>query len=625
MYVYVCVCIMYVCMYVYVCIMYVLCMYFCFYVNYVYVTTSSPTIPTHLHSPELHVGMPLAALLEKTLESKANDLLPQIMDAVESLRALKPQQGSQSDSGNTQSLTGSQTTPSGSASNPTTEQTAASTTSKKELGSLDLGLPIDIIPGLGAPPKKDLVGGGGEGKTTKPKLKQSDGATLKDGVKGPTRPKMATTSGNKGTAAVKEGAKEREKEDSKGAIEKESEMVIGKEKVKMSCKPKNPKEEAKDKPAAGQNKESLDKPQDRAAVKSHTGGGKEKDKSGDAKKGGKKDGSEIEPTKTELKSEQKEASKAAVPKSKETEDQLTIPEKEPQDTDTASGSGRRKQHTPTRRSARIASISESREQSKQKESESEEKEDSSPREESDGSEGDTGVEKKQVKPQRRKRRKRLRETNKASSSSRKKARVLLSSSSEESEQEESEADLEKVEESYKSESEAKEEEEKPSKKVKSKRRRRVQEVSQRQPKRSRKRDLPQSQEEDTEPQGQPKRSKIVASSKRSSTTLLKKQFKLKLHRFSSPPVKTRYNRLVKPNRKYSPAGELSNLESEENSEEQKQEEEEEEEREEGEKALSESVEGENRENTSEEELPPKPATVASKTSKRRTKKKDHLK
>ena len=588
-------------------------------------TTSSPTIPTHLHSPELHVGMPLAALLEKTLESKANDLLPQIMDAVESLRALKPQQGSQSDSGNAQSLTGSQATPSGSTStsNTTMEPTATSSTSKKEIGTLDLGLPIDIIPGLSAPPKKDPVGGGGEGKTTKPKVKQNDGATLKEGVKGPARPKMAAMSGNKGTAAAKECAKEREKEDSRGAIEKESEIVIGKEKVKMSCKPKNPKEEAKDKTAAGQNKESSDKPQDKATVKSHTGGGKEKDKSGDAKKGGKKDGSEIEPTKTELKSEQKEVSKAGG--SKETEDQLAIPaEKEPQDTDIAGSSSRRKQHTPTRRSVRIASISESKEQSKQKESESEEKEKSSSREESDGSEGDAGVEKKRVKQQRRKRRKRLRETDKAPSSGRKKARVLLSSSSEESEREESEADLEKVEESYKSESEAKEEEKKPSKKVKSKsyerrRRRRVHEASQRQPRRSRKRVLPQSQEEDTEPQGQPKRSKIVAASKRSSTTLLKKQFKLKLHRFSSPPmVKTRYNRLVKPNRKYSPAGELSNLESEENSEEQKQEEEEEEEEEEeGEKALSESAEGDN---TSEEELPSKPAKAASKTPRKRTKK-----
>ena len=583
-----------------------------------------PTFLTHLHSPELHVGMPLAAILEKTLESKANDLLPQIMDTVESLRALKPQQGSQSDSGNAHSLTGSQATPSGNTSSTTAEQTATSTTSKKELGTLDLGLPIDIIPGLGAPPKKEPVGGGGEGKTTKSKLKQNDGTILKDGVKGPARPKMVATSGNKGTAAVKEGAKEKEKEDSKGAVEKESEIVTGKEKMKISCKPKNPKEESKDKTAAGQNKESSEKPQDKATVKPYTGGGKEKDKPGDAKKGGKKDGSEGEPSKTELKSEQKEVSKGGVPKGKEMESQLATPaEKEPQETDTAGGSSRRKQHTPTRRSARIASISESKDQSKQKESETEGEENSSSRQESDGSEGDAGVERKQVKQQRRRRRKRPRETDKAPSSSRKKARVLLSSSSEESEREESEVDLEKVEEGYKSESEAKEEEEKPSKMVKGKgrerRKPRVHEAPQRQPRRSRKRGRPPLQREDTEPQGQPKRSKMVAGSKQSSATLLKKQFKLKLHRFSSPPmVKTRYNRLVKPNRKYSPAGELSNLESEENSEEQKQdEEEEEEEEEEGEKAASESVEGEN---TSEEELPPKPAKVASKTYRRRTKK-----
>ena len=574
--------------------------------------------------------MPLAAILEKTLESKANDLLPQIMDTVESLRALKPQQGSQSDSGNAHSLTGSQATPSGSTSSTTAEQTATSTSSKKELGTLDLGLPIDIIPGLGAPPKKEPVGGGGEGRTTKSKLKQNDGTILKDGVKGPARPKMVVTSGNKGIAAVKEGAKEKEKEDSKGAVEKELETVTGKEKVKISCKPKNPKEESKEKTAAGQNKESSEKPQDKASVKPHTGGGgKERDKPGDAKKGGKKDGSEGEPSKTEFKSEQKEVSKGGVPKGKETEGQLAIPaEKEPQETDTAGGSSRRKQHTPTRRSARIASISESKDQSKQKESETEGEENSSSRQESDGSEGDAGVERKQVKQQRRRRRKRPRETDKAPSSSRKKTRVLLSSSSEESEREESEADLEKVEESYKSESEAKEEEEKPSKMVKSKdrerRKPRVHEAPQRQPRRSRKRGRPPSQKEDTELQGQPKRSKMVAGSKQSSATLLKKQFKLKLHRFSSPPmVKTRYNRLVKPNRKYSPAGELSNLESEENSEEQKQDEEEEEEEEkkeeeeeeEGEKVVSESVEGEN---TSEEELPPKPANVAS-TYKRRTK------
>ena len=388
--------------------------------------------------------MPLAAILEKTLESKANDLLPQIMDTVESLRALKPQQGSQSDSGNAHSLTGSQATPSGSTSSTTTEQTATSTSSKKELGTLDLGLPIDIIPGLGAPPKKEPVGGGGEGRTTKSKLKQNDGAILKDGVKGPARPKMVVTSGNK--AAVKEGAKEKEKEDSKGAVEKELETVTGKEKVKISCKPKNPKEESKEKTAAGQNKESSEKPQDKASVKPHTGGGgKERDKPGDAKKGGKKDGSEGEPSKTEFKSEQKEVSKGGVPKGKETEGQLATPaEKEPQETDTAGGSSRRKQHTPTRRSARIASISESKDQSKQKESETEGEENSSSRQESDGSEGDAGVERKQVKQQRRRRRKRPRDTDKAPSSSRKKTRVLLSSSSEESEREESEADQEKV-------------------------------------------------------------------------------------------------------------------------------------------------------------------------------------
>ena len=550
-------------------------------------------------SPELHVGLPLAALLEKTLESKSKDLLPQIMDAVETLRAVKPQQSTQSDSRNPPLLSGSQSTSSTSSSNTTTEIAAASASNEKassELGSLGLGLPIDIIPGLSVPKKDPATGGGGggESKSVKPKLKQSDGTVLKDGAKGPARSKTAVASGSKGTVAVKEGAKvlkEREKEDSRSAVEKEGvSEEVSKEKQKMVSKLRSLKEEAKEKSVTGQ-KESSEKPsQDRGTVKSlHVaGGGKEKDKSGDAKKGGgKKEVGRSEPHKGEL----REQSKTGVPRDsgdKESDGQPATADGESQVQETAavSGASRRKQHTPTRRSARIASISELREES------NEDKGHPRPGQESGGSESDDGVEKKRVKQQRR-RRKRLRDVAKATtSSSRKKARVLLSSSSEDSEiEKESGADPEDEEQGYESETEQpKEEDEKPSKKRKSVERRKAREsklTPERQPRRYRKRGRPQSRD-DTLSQHQAKKLKKTDL----KTSVLKKGFKLKLHRFSS--VKTRYNRLVKPNRKYSPYGELSNTESE-NSEEQH---EEEEEKDDGDSE-------EERENISEEE-PPKP-------------------
>ena len=559
-------------------------------------------------SPELHVGLPLAALLEKTLESKSKDLLPQIMDAVETLRAVKPQQSTQSDSRNPPLLSGSQSTSSTSSSNTTTEIAAASASNEKassELGSLGLGLPIDIIPGLSVPKKDPATGGGGgggESKSVKPKLKQSDGTVLKDGAKGPARSKTAVANGSKGTVAVKEGVKvlkEREKEDSRSAVEKEGvSEEVSKEKQKMVSKLRSLKEEAKEKSVTGQ-KESSEKPsQDRGTLKSLAGGGKEKDKSGDAKKGGgKKEVGRGEPHKGELKGELREQSKTGVPRDsggKESDGQPATAdgESQVQETAAASGASRRKQHTPTRRSARIASISELREES------NEDKGHPRPGQESGGSESDDGVEKKRVKQQRR-RRKRLRDVAKATtSSSRKKARVLLSSSSEDSEiEKESGADPEDEEQGYESETEQpKEEDEKPSKKSKRVERRKAREsklTPERQPRRYRKRGRPQSQD-DTLSQHQPKKLKKTAK-KHLKTSVLKKGFKLKLHRFSS--VKTRYNRLVKPNRKYSPYGELSNTESE-NSEEQHEEEDREEED-------GDSDNEEERENISEEE-PPKP-------------------
>ena len=111
----------------------------------------------------------------QTLESKSKDLLPQIMDAVETLWAVKPQQSTQSDSRNPLPLSGSQATTSTSSSNTTTELAAVSASNKKvssELGSLDHGLPIDIIPGLSVAKEDPATGGGGgESKSVKPKLK----------------------------------------------------------------------------------------------------------------------------------------------------------------------------------------------------------------------------------------------------------------------------------------------------------------------------------------------------------------------------------------------------------------------------------------------------------------------
>ena len=569
------------------------------------------------------------------MEAKAKDLLPQIMDAVETLRAVKPLLNAQYDSRNPPSLTGSQAT-TGSTSITTTELAAASTSNKKassELGSLDLGLPIDIIPGLSAPKKEPAPGGGGESKPVKPKLKPSDGTTSKDGAKVPAKPKTAVASGNKGTVAVKEGTKvqkEKEKEDGKGAIEKEGvSEEISKEKQKMVSKPRNLKEEAKEKSVTGQKESSEKSSQDKATLKLLAGGGKEKDKSWDGKKGGKKEAGKSEPNKGEMRSEQKEQSKTGIyiPKGscKESDVQQATAEEESQvqETVAVSGAGRRKQHAPTRRSARIASISELREESKP---EIEDEGHPPPRQESGGSESDSGVEKKPVKQQRR--RKRSRDVAKATSSSRKKARVLLSSTSEDSdlEKESGVEDSDDKEQGYESETEQpKEEDEKPSKKLKSKsveqrKTRECELTSERQSRRSRKRGRPLSQ--DTQSQHQPKKLKKTVT--KHSASILKKSFKLKLHRFSS--VKTRYNRLVKPNRKYSPYGEMGNTESE-NSEEQHEEEKEEEKEEkeeveeevEEEEEEEEELEGddseEKMENISEEELPPKPAKGTSRRTK----------
>ena len=270
-------------------------------------------------SPELQVGMPLGALVEKALESKRKELQPKISDAVESLRISKPPSGEQA---TTETAAGSSST-----------EVASTKKGSTELGGLSL--PIEI-PGLSAP-KKEPTGVGGDPKPAKGKqkmsesskdsvkIKTSDPATLKDASKSVLKVKTITTSIASKSAAVKDVGKVKEE---KEATDKET---AGEEKPKTAIKNKKLKEEAVKPTAQREDKDTVQKPASK------------EEKNSDVKKDATK--REAEETPSE-------------PDDKISEDVQTPTEVESPKTKEGPviGSRKRKQLPPTRRrSARLAS------------------------------------------------------------------------------------------------------------------------------------------------------------------------------------------------------------------------------------------------------------------------------
>ena len=432
--------------------------------------------------------MPLGALVEKTLEAQAKELLPKIIEKVEILRASKaipiP------DSNPLDSSNGPNTV--------TANTSGASDISSSKIGGDFGGLPLPIeIPGLTAPKKEAASTGGGGSDITSSKSAKSkpkvaaDGSSSKDGAKVVQKLKPGGTSSGKvgQTALPKESVKQKEKGEKSGTDGKEpSGEIDSKEKIKGASKVKKSKEEKQ--------KDSQEKNQKPQASIS-------KDKGADTKEVAKKEAG---------KSAQKESSRLMITKG----------ESESKDAETQSSAEADAKAPGTdslplrRRSARLASLTESKDEEA---TSSEAEEQHSKRDTVSGNKSNTSDDESIAdKWQRRKKRQRP-----VKVTSRKRARVLRSSS-EDSEKEMSDSP---DEEGYESETEEPAEEARLSKKAKSESARKF-EAS-----RKRKHALPESEEDNT---GLTKKPRNLKHSKLQSS--MKRRMQLSL---SPVPVVTRYN------------------------------------------------------------------------------------
>ena len=349
-------------------------------------------ILSYCYSPDIQVGIPLSSLVDKVLESEAKELLPKITEIVEKLRETKTNQSSSTP----EALSSSQF------SRQTTEKSVQEIMPKPkatDFGSLPL--PIDI-PGLSSSVSGNTVAKKEptEGKApTKVKSKISDNGSVKETkTKGkPNQVKLST---------VKESVKEKE-----SVIEKDIATEDGtkeRDKHKSTPKQKKTKDEAKDK----------DK-----GVSAH------REKSQDAKQGVvEKLDKEPHPSKSDNK-----VGKGVIPVTQQ--EQPSMIKKDPTMTKADSAesevqSESKKVLPQRRRSARIASLSESVEDTKEDKDSDEHcgvKEQSSEREMvdravSEGTVNVKGVDKRKRKQQRK------------SGVQKKRQRLLSSSSDEELEQ-----------------------------------------------------------------------------------------------------------------------------------------------------------------------------------------------
>ena len=204
-----------------------------------------PLYPQHNISPDIQVGMPLSSLVDKVLESKAKDLLPNISEVVDKLRESKT-----SDSPSATNPLSSL----GNSSKSTAEKTTQEVLSKPK--STDFGslpLPIDI-PGL-----TSSTGG----NNASPNTKKEPSAPLK------SKPKASDISvkdnkikGKAGQPKVPMAAKESVKREKESISEKDTATEEGgkeKDKHKSTVKLKKNKDDVvKDKGASVHKEKSQD-------------------------------------------------------------------------------------------------------------------------------------------------------------------------------------------------------------------------------------------------------------------------------------------------------------------------------------------------------------------------------
>ena len=206
-----------------------------------------PLLSFPFFSPDIQVGMPLSSLVDKVLESKAKELLPNISEVVDKLRESKTR--------------GSPSTPDpslsfGHSSGQTTEKSTLEAVSKpKPTDFASLPLPIDI-PGL-------ISSTSGSSASPSSKKETNDGkASLKSKSKASDiNAKENKTKGKSGQPKVPTTAKESLKREKEGISEKDTTAEEGgkeKDKHKPTTKLKKTKDEVKDK-GTGVHKE---KPQD---------------------------------------------------------------------------------------------------------------------------------------------------------------------------------------------------------------------------------------------------------------------------------------------------------------------------------------------------------------------------
>ena len=183
-------------------------------------------------SPDIQVGMPLSSLVDKVLESKAKELLPKISDVVEKLRESKTPSTPDKSSGLSSGPA---------ADNNTLDMT--STAKPTDLGSLPL--PIDIL-GLSSSTSGSSISLNtkrepSDGKAPpKSKPKANESLSTKESAKLKGKPTHL-----KAHATVKEGLK-REKE---VTSEKDATAEEIKDKHKPTTKQKKTKDDSKDKGA----------------------------------------------------------------------------------------------------------------------------------------------------------------------------------------------------------------------------------------------------------------------------------------------------------------------------------------------------------------------------------------
>lgn len=468
-------------------------------------------------NPELQIGMPLATLVEKALESKAKELLPRIMEAVDSLREVKPSADATTSTDSPASSAGGMAT--------SEEQPAASSSQgTKTAGDFSsLPLPIDI-PGLNVTATKrehPSAGGSGVGEGvkqtgSKAKAKASDGS--KEGTKpAATKSKTSTnkplkvkdretvedsssTAKDKSRKAkTEESGKSKavkpkdidsatdEKDKVKSVKPRDGDCNDDKEKVKPSAKVRKLKE---DRATVIKDDLEKDKPIKDCVKTTETTGDKDP-----------------EETRTEPPIEHSK---------QQTSGDVKLERDEP--LQASVGARKRKNSAPMRRSARLASHTSETKESEQKMPSDNER---SPSEEEKDTEPapvtpppPTSTAKREAKR----------------SSNRKRARLMISSSSEASDHEEGTAGLNS------SEDEAT-------------RRRRKGESRQRRPQK-------RGREPGEAPVDQTKTKKLKRGQKAKKGSSRKKRNV----RATSPVLVTRYNRTVRPNPKYIPSEETQSSE-----------------------------------------------------------------